>query len=613
MFVKTFTKFGTLVALSALAFCVATFFSTSVFAAELARTSVKDVVVDSATQVTVTETQKLFWDGSATYFPAKQNSIIFTVIPPFTNQPIDFDKDVTQISMTDDNGKQLQFTKKVENGILIIEAKYYRDLVPFTSISFTLSYKTTLLTKYEGGVLEITHNALSKDFKERRKSSSGNYDESFNMTYNFRINKKLGVPESILPVSGKTQTTTDRTNISFSGANLIDSPVRISIGKTRYVKFAIETKVSQTNQTTHSLVRDLVTNTVQIALPADNVTTGQKVYYSKISPFPTKISTDKDGNIIVTIPVSASKDELIQIEGYAEINRVAFDKSALTKWKISDIPKDFDPYLLPGLPEWPVKDSELAQIAVSLKDKNGYILNSVDNAVNFVTGTLEYKTFSSASDLQRLGAKRALELKKGVCMEYSDLLLTLLRGMGIPARTVYGDGVGSLIDRSIKGIGHQWVEVWVPEKGWILIDPTWSETGYLVEGPDLDHFTWYRASVSPDEPSGFSCQTWDANSPCNQNVTIDTTPVDSIPQKETLMTQQQLQDQVKTKMPTNAISETLDSAIQYLSGSYIGRLLFNAVTMNVLFALGLYLLVLLVIRGGVRLYRLAKKRSAKKL
>jgi transglutaminase-like putative cysteine protease len=75
----------------------------------------------------------------------------------------------------------------------------------------------------------------------------------------------------------------------------------------------------------------------------------------------------------------------------------------------------------------------------------------------------------------------------GVCQDFSHLLIAVLRFSGIPARYVSGyliplDGndQAAAMERVIGGhASHAWVQAFIPETGWIGLDPT---TGSLVEG-----------------------------------------------------------------------------------------------------------------------------------
>jgi transglutaminase-like putative cysteine protease len=61
-----------------------------------------------------------------------------------------------------------------------------------------------------------------------------------------------------------------------------------------------------------------------------------------------------------------------------------------------------------------------------------------------------------------------LEHGKGVCQDFTHLMIALLRSFAVPARYVSG-----YIHRANKDSqSHAWCEVWLPDLGWVGIDPT---------------------------------------------------------------------------------------------------------------------------------------------
>jgi transglutaminase-like putative cysteine protease len=68
----------------------------------------------------------------------------------------------------------------------------------------------------------------------------------------------------------------------------------------------------------------------------------------------------------------------------------------------------------------------------------------------------------------------ALETRRGVCQDFAHIFLALVRPLGVPARYVSGylfRDTGSS-DRSADGATHAWVEVLLPDLGWVGFDPT---------------------------------------------------------------------------------------------------------------------------------------------
>ena len=65
-----------------------------------------------------------------------------------------------------------------------------------------------------------------------------------------------------------------------------------------------------------------------------------------------------------------------------------------------------------------------------------------------------------------------LEHKKGVCQDFSHVLLQFLRTAGIPARYVSGYICPNTTGFRGEGATHAWVEFFTPNQGWLGIDPT---------------------------------------------------------------------------------------------------------------------------------------------
>jgi transglutaminase-like putative cysteine protease len=57
---------------------------------------------------------------------------------------------------------------------------------------------------------------------------------------------------------------------------------------------------------------------------------------------------------------------------------------------------------------------------------------------------------------------------KGVCQDFAHLMIGLLRSFGVPARYVSG----YLHRQELESQSHAWCEAWLPDIGWVGIDPT---------------------------------------------------------------------------------------------------------------------------------------------
>ncbi len=66
--------------------------------------------------------------------------------------------------------------------------------------------------------------------------------------------------------------------------------------------------------------------------------------------------------------------------------------------------------------------------------------------------------------------------REGVCDEITNLFISLLRSVGIPARFVSGTVYSNVID---NWGGHGWAEVYFPEYGWVPFDVTFGQYGWV--------------------------------------------------------------------------------------------------------------------------------------
>ncbi len=95
--------------------------------------------------------------------------------------------------------------------------------------------------------------------------------------------------------------------------------------------------------------------------------------------------------------------------------------------------------------------------------------------VNFVNGEIEYDTRFWGKNVE---AKKVIEIKRGVCVEYTHLVISMLNSIGVETRYVAGFANGGVFQP------HAWAEAKMPNGKWIAIDPTFGEIGKL----DNSHF-----------------------------------------------------------------------------------------------------------------------------
>jgi transglutaminase-like putative cysteine protease len=134
-------------------------------------------------------------------------------------------------------------------------------------------------------------------------------------------------------------------------------------------------------------------------------------------------------------------------------------------------------------PQLPIEDTELKSYLgeseyirpqdAAIREKALKWLKGAGTALEAVERlTYEVSEYLQGGELvaETLSGPEVLACRKGKCTEYTTLLASLLRSVGVPTRVALGM-------RLVNGrwIGHMWCEAWVGE--WITVDATADEVG----------------------------------------------------------------------------------------------------------------------------------------
>jgi len=134
-------------------------------------------------------------------------------------------------------------------------------------------------------------------------------------------------------------------------------------------------------------------------------------------------------------------------------------------------PLDEFNYLSPT--EYAPHASDLAVFSASHKADT-----PLDTALNFMHVIYETLVYEKGATDVKTTADKALTLGRGVCQDFSHIMLAVCRLQNIPARYVSG----YLYNNEHTAASHAWVDVLVPERGWLSLDPTHDteQTGQYV-------------------------------------------------------------------------------------------------------------------------------------
>ena len=194
-------------------------------------------------------------------------------------------------------------------------------------------------------------------------------------------------------------------------------------------------------------------------------------------------SSSSSTSTYIRISTSSSSSSSTQmIEGTWDITEqvAAYSSENLRKYLIEE--KDFD-----------YSHQSVLDVAKKIKAESSTVFEAIKDTAKYTYDTVKYNSKVSATQCYDETASSVLHAKVGDCVSMARLDTAILRAMGIPARTVGGclsrsvscaplfaayPGISAKVtdmsegDFKKRGFLHEWVEAWVPEKGWVLVEAT---------------------------------------------------------------------------------------------------------------------------------------------
>lgn len=330
------------------------------------------------------------------------------------------------------------------------------------SLPFTLSFDTPDIASKNGMLWEVNIPGL------------GNQNDFQDFSVSLIVPANFGKPTFIKPESSAN-------NLVFTKDILGKSGISITFGNEQTYAYSLQYHIENTN---------LFPIDTDIALPPS--TNYQNVSLDSLSPKPTLVRLDNDGNWLARYHLSPSQKITVTADGLVDINLSPKEEFLSEKQrKIYLQEKSY----------WETSDQKIAGLAKNLK--------TPEAIYQYVVGHLTYDFTRIKNDQVRLGANAVLQNPtSAVCLEFTDLFIALARSAGIPAREVDGFGyTQNTIARPIslnKDVLHAWPEYYDDSrKAWIMVDPTWGNTTGGVDyfhTLDFDHVAFVIRGINSTYP-----------------------------------------------------------------------------------------------------------------
>ena len=384
---------------------------------------------------------------------------------------------------------------------IYVKVPNYKQTTYNSPYKILVEYKTHDLVKKTINHVVLLAPALHEDTEfEQIDSTSGTKTE---LKYDLKVITDRDIPPlaNIYPQDFKVEEGKDITTYIFNSNDRVGKSPSLEFGTQQIYRFELKYKTPKTDSIVpdrySSLFKALSTNIYELSLPRDFEETNQRVKIESIYPTPSKIVKDDEGNILAQFEVPANKSSEISVVGYIAVmqdtysEKTAIPNSSLEEYfSLISQNSELKKYTVPTK-YWESSDSYIQQEANKLLDESTSLMDLVKNDYRYVNDKLEYDESKANSDNERMGAKAALQGEASVCMEYADSMIAILRAQGVPARAALGYSNLTTLENSNTGgsTRHQWVQIWVPDYGWLSIDPTYESENMLI-GQNIEKILW---------------------------------------------------------------------------------------------------------------------------
>ncbi len=358
-----------------------------------------------------------------------------------------------------------------------ININFPRKNIGQNSWSFIVSYDTNKLVETKGSAHTVSIPALPQDGSEK-------------------YNVEILVPESF----GSLHTTGVKpiSQGNRSGYQKYIYPNKELLNKTSLLVFGDST-VYEVNFNFPLKNNSSFTNTYTVTLPP--TTSGQEILVQNLDPQPKSTHIDQDGNMLADYDVPAKTNVVVKTSVIGVVRYLEYNLSASGTQK--DIPKDLVSRYTGAQKYWPSDNPQILAKAKELTQSKRTVADQIRAINDFVVADLSYNNDKIKYNIRQGGLKALQNPSNSVCLEYSDLTVSLLRAAGIPARMPIGYGYSGSLKQSnsVTDSLHSWVQAYVPNVGWINLDPTWNEKFNNFGSSDLDHMAFAVWGVRDSGPS----------------------------------------------------------------------------------------------------------------
>lgn len=239
---------------------------------------------------------------------------------------------------------------------------------------------------------------------------------------------------------------------------------------------------------------DLLTVNLSLFPLTDEYQVG-KVTSVTTTPSTSKI-TQGEGSVIITWDaLSNEKEFTYKITGDVTTQNKNRKIRRMQKFPLNDLDPAYIPYTEPT--EMIDLNENITKKAVEIIGGETDLYKIIFKLAEWVNENVEYDlTTLTAEAVQK--SSWVFDNRRGVCDEITNLYISMLRSVGVPARFVAGQAYTNIGN---KFGNHGWSEVYYPGEGWIPVDVTYDQIGWV----DPTHI---KFKISADSSASSADYSW---------------------------------------------------------------------------------------------------------
>ncbi len=210
--------------------------------------------------------------------------------------------------------------------------------------------------------------------------------------------------------------------------------------------------------------------TVELTLPPD--TNQQQVILSSLEPKPSNVRLDQDGNILAQYRLGPKKSINVTASAVVSVKNLSYDLDS--KKNVNDISQS-------------LKDLYTSQTDKWFGGRVDVSVNPVSPVSEIVQTIYDAVLAQARTDLKLENNQDLIGTNIDSASKYADMLIGELRANGVPARAVLGKLISDGQFILGNALNHTWVEAYIPDTGWVTVDPALATHGDYYGSSDVMH------------------------------------------------------------------------------------------------------------------------------